>query len=85
MADVLLSVRGMTILNGRSVSRSETEVRNGIKSWNTHVLSSAERQEAIGGLELSDKWRTATLQLDFVFDNFKRHRERDIFECIFLA
>jgi hypothetical protein len=30
--------------------RSETEVENGIKSWKAHLLSSAERQEAIGGL-----------------------------------
>jgi hypothetical protein len=50
MVDFLLSARGVTILNSRSVSSSQTEVRNGIKSWKAQVLSSAERQEAVGGL-----------------------------------
>jgi hypothetical protein len=46
-----LYARGVTILNSRSVSSSETAgVRNGIKSWKAHLLSPAERQEAIGGL-----------------------------------
>jgi hypothetical protein len=44
------SVRGVTILNGPSVSSSETEIRNGIKGWKAHVVSSAQGQEAIGGL-----------------------------------
>jgi hypothetical protein len=40
----------VTIPNIRFVSSSETEVRNGIKRWKAHLLSSAARQEAIGGL-----------------------------------
>jgi hypothetical protein len=28
-------------------------VRNGIKSWKTHLLSSAERQDAFGGIDLA--------------------------------
>jgi hypothetical protein len=43
----------VTVLNSRSVSSSETEVKNGIKSWKAHaahLLSSAQQQEAIGGL-----------------------------------
>jgi hypothetical protein len=37
------------ILNGRSVSSTETEVSYGIfKKWKAHVLSSAERLDAIG-------------------------------------
>jgi hypothetical protein len=40
----------VTILNSHSVSSSEKEVRNGIKSWKAHLFSSAERQEAIGGI-----------------------------------
>ncbi len=47
------------------------------------MLSSAERQEAIGDLQFSNKWRTTTLQPDLEFDNVKRHPERDIFEWIF--
>jgi hypothetical protein len=39
----------MAILNSRSASSSETGVRNGIKSWKAHLLSSAEGKEAIGG------------------------------------
>jgi hypothetical protein len=50
MVDFLLSAHGVTILDSRSVSSSETEARNGIKSWKAHLLSSAERQEANGGL-----------------------------------
>jgi hypothetical protein len=41
-------VSRVTILNSRSVSSNETRVRNGIKGWKVHLLSSAERQEAIG-------------------------------------
>jgi hypothetical protein len=78
----LLSTRCVTVLNGHFVSSSETVVRNGIKSWKAHVLSSAERQKAIGGLHFSNKRRTATLQPDLEFDNFKRNPKRDIFECI---
>jgi hypothetical protein len=47
---------GGTILSGSSVSSRETEVRNWIKklrSSEAHVLPSAQRQEAIGGLGLS--------------------------------
>jgi hypothetical protein len=42
-------------LNSCYVSRSETEVRNGIKGWKAHLLSSAEQQEAIDGLQFSNK------------------------------
>jgi hypothetical protein len=45
-----ISPRDVTILNNRSASSSETEVRHGINSWKAHLFSSAERQEAIGGL-----------------------------------
>jgi hypothetical protein len=37
------------------VSSSETGVRNGIKSWKAYLVSSAELQEAIGGLYFSNK------------------------------
>jgi hypothetical protein len=40
----------VTILNKLSVSSSETGVRNGIKRWDAHLLSSDEEQEAVGGL-----------------------------------
>jgi hypothetical protein len=50
MLDFRLSASGVTILNSRSVSSSETKVRIGIESWKAHLLSSAERQKAIGGL-----------------------------------
>ncbi len=43
------STCGVTILNSRSVSSSEREVRNGISSWKERLISPAERQEAIGG------------------------------------
>jgi hypothetical protein len=43
------------------------------KSWEAHVLSSAERQEAIGGFEFSKKQRTETLQPYPKHDNFKMH------------
>jgi hypothetical protein len=39
----------VTILNSPSVSSSETGVRNGIKSWKSHLFSSAEEQETVGG------------------------------------
>jgi hypothetical protein len=42
--------RGVTILNSRFSSSSETGVRNGMKSWVAQILSSGEREEAIGGL-----------------------------------
>jgi hypothetical protein len=42
-----LPARGVTILNSPSLPSSETEVRNGIKSWKARLLLSAERQEAI--------------------------------------
>jgi hypothetical protein len=46
MVDFLLSAHGVTILNGLSVSSSETEKRdNNLMSTHTSV----ERQEAIGG------------------------------------
>jgi hypothetical protein len=45
-----LSECGVLIVNSRSVSSRETEVRNGIKSWKAHLFSSAKRKEAIGGL-----------------------------------
>jgi hypothetical protein len=35
----------VAILNNRSISISETGVRNGIESWKTLLLPSAERQE----------------------------------------
>jgi hypothetical protein len=44
-----LCSRGVTILHSLSVSSRETEVGNEIESWKAHVLSSSERQEAIGG------------------------------------
>jgi hypothetical protein len=40
----------VTILKSLSVSSSEAEVRNGIKSWQARLFSSAERKEAIGAL-----------------------------------
>jgi hypothetical protein len=40
----------VTILNSHSVSSSEAEFRNGTESWKALLLSSAERQEATGGL-----------------------------------
>jgi hypothetical protein len=39
------SARSVTILNSRSASSNETELRNGIRSWKAHLLSQAERQE----------------------------------------
>jgi hypothetical protein len=39
----------VTILNSRSVSSSEREVRNGKNSWKERLILPAERQEAIGG------------------------------------
>jgi hypothetical protein len=59
----------VTILNSRPVSGSETEFRNGIKSWKALPSSSTERQEAIDGLQFSIKRKTATLQPDLGFDN----------------
>jgi hypothetical protein len=43
----------MKILNNRFVPSSETDVRNGMKSWKAPVLSSAQRQEATGALFIS--------------------------------
>ncbi len=45
-----LSARGVTILNSRSVSSSETEARNGIKSRKPCLFSSVEWKEVFGGL-----------------------------------
>jgi hypothetical protein len=66
-------------------SSIEKRVRDGMKSWKAHLLSSAEQQEAISGLEFINKWGTATLQQDIEFANSKWHPERDIFECIIMA
>jgi hypothetical protein len=55
MVDFLHSERDVTVLNGRSVSSNETEARNGTKSWKAHPFSSAERSEANGGLQISNK------------------------------
>ncbi len=46
-------------------SGSGTEVGNGIKSWKAHVLSLAERQEALGGLWFRNKWRTCNFTARF--------------------
>jgi hypothetical protein len=46
---------GVTFLTGLSVSSSEREVRNGIKGWKARVVSSAERQEVLVGLQFSNK------------------------------
>jgi hypothetical protein len=62
-----LSARGVKILNSHSVSSGETGVRSRIKSLRAHLISSAERQEDIGGLWFSNKWRSATLQSDLNF------------------
>jgi hypothetical protein len=48
------SARGRTLLNDRSVLSSGTEERNTMKTWEAQALSSAERQEAIGGLQFSN-------------------------------
>ncbi len=56
------------------------EIRNGMKSWKTHLLSSAKHQEPIGVILLSiisNKWRTATYQADLDLDNFKLHPKRN--------
>jgi hypothetical protein len=60
----------VTILNSLSVSSSEPEARSGIKSCKAYLLSSAEQQEAIGDLYISNKQRIATLHLDSEFYNF---------------
>jgi hypothetical protein len=54
-------------------------IRNGIKSWDAHMLSSAERQEAVGGFLFSNKQRTGTLQPH----NFRRDPKHNIFKCIY--
>jgi hypothetical protein len=49
MVAFMLFACGPTILNSRSVSSSAKEVSKGMTSCEAHVLSSAERQDAIGG------------------------------------
>jgi hypothetical protein len=83
-----LSTRGVTILNSLSSSSSKTEIRNGINSWwKAHLLSSsAERQEAIGGLWFSKKWSPATIQSALELENLERPPyQLDISACSFLA
>jgi hypothetical protein len=48
--------------NGLSVSSSETDVSAGIRNLKKCVHSSAERQEAIGGIHFSNKQSVATFQ-----------------------
>jgi hypothetical protein len=51
----LLSSRSVTLLISLSVSSIQPEVGNGIKILKAHVLSLAERQEAVGGLKFRKK------------------------------
>jgi hypothetical protein len=79
----LLPKCGVTILNGLSVSSSEKEFDNGIKSWKIHIYTSAEWHKAFGGHQFSNEGRIATRHLDLEFDNFKWHwnPKHNIIKC----
>jgi hypothetical protein len=73
----------VTILNGSSVSSSETEVRIGIKTGKHACYHQLDGRKLLEVFEFSNKWSTATLQLDLESDNFNRHPKRKIFKCTF--
>jgi hypothetical protein len=63
----------LTVSNHDSLFSSETQIYPGTKkNWREHLISSNERQEAIGGLLFSNKWKVATLQPTvWKIDDFK--------------
>jgi hypothetical protein len=73
-------VRGVTILNSRSVFSSETGVRNGIKSEEHNYF------HQLNGRKLFVVFISAMTEgvqlYNQVLDNFKRHSKGNILKCI---
>ncbi len=59
-----------------SLSSSETGVNLGIKSWWRHLSEWAQRQEAIGDIYFTKKWRAETLKPRLEFGSFKPRLKR---------
>ncbi len=72
----------VTISNPNSLSRSETGVNPGIRSWKKRSSEWAWCQKAIGGISFTKKWRTETLRPGLQFADFKPQLESRIFKCI---
>jgi hypothetical protein len=82
----------VSILNARSASSSETNVRNGIINSKAHMyFHQLNAKDLLVVFNSAIELRTATSQPDLDFENFKRHSrngislnalKRDIFECI---
>jgi hypothetical protein len=74
----------VTISNPNSLSRSETGVNPGMRSWKKHLSEWARCEKAIGGFYFTKKWRAETLQPGLEFDNFKPRLKSVVFKCISL-
>jgi hypothetical protein len=69
--------------NPSLLSTWETGVNPGIRSWKKRWYEWAWCQKAIGGIYITKRWRTETLQPGLEFDDFKPRLESGIFKCIF--
>jgi hypothetical protein len=69
-------------LNSHSVSSWETRLRKRIESLKAHLLLSAERPEAFGGLLFSNKCSIATLQPDSDLTSSNGILKLYMLECI---
>ncbi len=77
-----MSASCVTISNPDLLSRSETGVNLGIRSWEKRSSEWARCQKGIGGIYFTEKWRAESPQPGLEFDNFKPRLESCIFKCI---